>query len=260
MHLSNCCGWLSLYAGFALYCAEARPILCKENPEFTKKEIALALGSNWKYCLKEDERVSYLKRSRLLRELKAAEAPVAAPAVAPGAADAPAVAPRAAATPAAGPPAAATPAAMRIVPINQLNPHENCWTIKVRVSSKREIRHWQNDRGEGKVFSFDCIDEVSKALYVLFWGSHRKTTRVGSERCMLLTPAYSISEQRSCIEVCTGWYNVCTCPCEEVDVVLVTNHSTRVRSALPPSTKLRSSSFLWSRLVVCTSSLKDNSS
>jgi replication factor A1 len=77
---------------------------------------------------------------------------------------------------------------MSIVPINQLNPYQDCWTIKVRISFKTQIRHWQNARGEGNVFSFDCIDEVNKALYVLFWRSQRKTMRVGSEGCMLLTP------------------------------------------------------------------------
>jgi len=177
-----------LSAGFALYSEEARPLLCKENPKFSKKEIASALSSNWNYCLKEDERVAYLIRSRLLAGRRAADAPGAAPAVAPRAADAPAVAPRAAATPAAAPPSAATPAAVSIVPINQLNPYQDCWTIKVRISSKTQIRHWQNARGEGNVFSFDCIDEVSKALYVLFWRSQRKTMRVGSEGCLLLTP------------------------------------------------------------------------
>ena len=49
---------------------------------------------------------------------------------------------------------------MRIVPIHQLNPYQNRWTIKARVTSKGELRHWQNNRGEGKVFSFDLIDEV----------------------------------------------------------------------------------------------------
>ena len=44
--------------------------------------------------MKEDERVVYLKRSRLLAGRRAADAPGAAPAVAPRAADAPAVAPR----------------------------------------------------------------------------------------------------------------------------------------------------------------------
>ena len=171
-----------------MYCEEARPLLCTENPNFTQKEIASALSSNWKYCLKEDERVAYLNRSKLLAGRRAADAPGAAPPVTPRAADAPAVAPGAATTPAAAPASAATPAAMRIVPINQLNPNQNDWTIKVRISSKKQIRHWQNARGEGNVFSFDCIDEVSKALYVLFWRSQRKTMRVGSEGCMLLTP------------------------------------------------------------------------
>ena len=95
----------------------------------------------------------------------AAAPPAAAPpAAAPPAAAPPAAAPPAAATPAAAPAAAATPAALRIVPINQLNLDQNPWTIKVSISSKSEIRHFYNTTGGGKVFSFDCIDEVSKAL------------------------------------------------------------------------------------------------
>ena len=81
--------------------------------------------------------------------------PVAAP---------PAAAPPAAATPAAAPATAATPAALRIVPISQLNLDQNPWTIKVSISAKSELRHFHNMTGGGKVFSFDCIDEVGKAL------------------------------------------------------------------------------------------------
>jgi len=91
--------------------------------------------------------------------------PVAAPhAVAPPGAAPPAAAPPAAATPTAAPATAATPAALRIVPINQLNLDQNPWTIKVSISAKSELRHFYNTTGEGKMFSFDCIDEVGEAL------------------------------------------------------------------------------------------------
>jgi len=33
------------------------------------------------------------------------------------------------------------------------------WSIKARVTNKSEIRHWNNARGEGKLFSVDLIDE-----------------------------------------------------------------------------------------------------
>jgi hypothetical protein len=165
---------LSLFAGFALYSEEGQPVLCKENPKFTKKEIASALSYNWKHCLKEDERVVYLKRSRLLAGRRAADAPGAAPAVAPRAADAPAVAPGVAATPAAAPPSAATPAAMRIVPINQLNPKPKLLDNQGQDFVQGSDSALAEREGKGNVFGFDCIDEVSKALYVLFWRSQRK--------------------------------------------------------------------------------------
>ena len=36
------------------------------------------------------------------------------------------------------------------------------WTIKARVTSKTDIRHWSNARGEGKLFSMDLIDESAE--------------------------------------------------------------------------------------------------
>lgn len=39
------------------------------------------------------------------------------------------------------------------------------WTIKARVTNKSKIRTWTNSRGEGKLFSFEIVDEsVSKGV------------------------------------------------------------------------------------------------
>jgi replication factor A1 len=46
----------------------------------------------------------------------------------------------------------------RIVPIKSLNPYLNRWTIQARITSKGEIRRWQNAKGEGTVFNFDVLD------------------------------------------------------------------------------------------------------
>lgn len=46
----------------------------------------------------------------------------------------------------------------RIIPISALNPYQGRWTIKARVTAKGELRHYNNPRGEGKVFSFDLLD------------------------------------------------------------------------------------------------------
>lgn len=33
------------------------------------------------------------------------------------------------------------------------------WIIKARVTNKSNIRTWSNSKGEGKLFSFDLVDE-----------------------------------------------------------------------------------------------------
>lgn len=48
--------------------------------------------------------------------------------------------------------------AQRIVPIDSLTPYTNKWAIKARVTSKSDLRRYTNQRGEGKVFSFDLLD------------------------------------------------------------------------------------------------------
>ncbi|PWN54342.1 replication factor-a protein [Violaceomyces palustris] len=50
-------------------------------------------------------------------------------------------------------------AGLPIYPIEGLSPYQNKWTIKARVTSKSDIRHWSNARGEGKLFSVNLLDE-----------------------------------------------------------------------------------------------------
>ena len=45
-----------------------------------------------------------------------------------------------------------------VIPINALNPYSGRWTIKARVTSKGDLRRYNNQRGDGKVFSFDLLD------------------------------------------------------------------------------------------------------
>ncbi|RZC33487.1 BORA N, Rep fac-A C and/or tRNA anti-codon domain containing protein, partial [Asbolus verrucosus] len=55
-----------------------------------------------------------------------------------------------------------------ISPIASLSPFHNNWVIKARISNKTSIRTWSNERGEGKVFSFDLIDESGEIRCTAF--------------------------------------------------------------------------------------------
>ncbi|XP_044271504.1 replication protein A 70 kDa DNA-binding subunit-like [Tribolium madens] len=52
--------------------------------------------------------------------------------------------------------------------ISSLTPYHNKWVIKARVTSKSEMRSWSNSRGEGKLFSFDLLDESGEIRCTAF--------------------------------------------------------------------------------------------
>jgi len=55
-----------------------------------------------------------------------------------------------------------------IHPINSLSPYQNKWTIRARVIYKAPVRTWSNQRGEGKLFSMDLIDETGEIRATAF--------------------------------------------------------------------------------------------
>ncbi|CAN0045283.1 unnamed protein product [Lampetra planeri] len=66
------------------------------------------------------------------------------------------------------PPTTPGGSAVRAVPISSLNPYQNKWTIRARVTNKQSIRTWNNSRGEGKLFSMDLTDESGEIRATAF--------------------------------------------------------------------------------------------
>ena len=53
-------------------------------------------------------------------------------------------------------------------PIASLTPYQNKWAIKARVTGKTHIKTWANSKGEGKLFSFDLVDESGEIRVTAF--------------------------------------------------------------------------------------------
>ncbi|KAL1836274.1 hypothetical protein VTJ49DRAFT_5373 [Mycothermus thermophilus] len=58
--------------------------------------------------------------------------------------------------------------ASTIYPIEAVSMFATKWTIKARVTSKSEIRHWHKQNGEGKLFSFNLLDETGEIRATAF--------------------------------------------------------------------------------------------
>ncbi|KAF4744019.1 60S acidic ribosomal protein P1, partial [Perkinsus olseni] len=63
------------------------------------------------------------------------------------------------------------PVASDIIPISQLSVYSQKWTIKGRVSSKSDVRTFNNARGEGQLFSIELVDDQSAEIRATFFNS-----------------------------------------------------------------------------------------
>ncbi len=66
-------------------------------------------------------------------------------------------------------PVVRAPIQQTIIPINDLNPYQNKWTIKARVTNKGDIKRWSNAKGEGTLFSIDMLDEHGGEIRAAFF-------------------------------------------------------------------------------------------
>ncbi|XP_062499308.1 replication protein A 70 kDa DNA-binding subunit-like [Corticium candelabrum] len=66
------------------------------------------------------------------------------------------------------PTSALSPTSKRVFPIRSLNPYQNKWTFRARVTNKTSVRTWNNSRGDGKVFSVDLLDESDEIRATAF--------------------------------------------------------------------------------------------
>lgn len=57
---------------------------------------------------------------------------------------------------------------MRCTPIAELNPFQNEWTIKARISFKSDIRKFMTMRGQGQLFNFNLIDSTDEIRVTAF--------------------------------------------------------------------------------------------
>jgi len=64
--------------------------------------------------------------------------------------------------------AGGAPSAISYTPIDKLNPYTNRWTLRARVTSKGDVKTWDNAKGSGKLMKILIMDESAEIDAVFF--------------------------------------------------------------------------------------------
>lgn len=95
-----------------------------------------------------------------------------------------------------------------ITPIANLNMYQNRWTIKARITSKGEIRHWSNSKGDGSLFSIDPLDSLGTDIRTTFF----KEAVDKFHPILTVDKVYTCSGGR--LKTANATYNTCASPFE----------------------------------------------
>ena len=101
-----------------------------------------------------------------------------------------------------------TSSGQNIIPIAQLNLYMNRWAIRARVTSKTDIKHWSNARGEGSLFSVELLDSSGTDIRATFFkeGVDKFYNMIETDK------VYTFSGGR--LKVANMQYNTCKSQCE----------------------------------------------
>lgn len=101
-----------------------------------------------------------------------------------------------------------TSSGQNIIPIAQLNLYMNRWAIRARVTSKSDVKHWSNARGEGSLFSVELLDSSGTDIRATFFkeGVDKFYSMIETDK------VYTFSGGR--LKVANMQYNTCKSQCE----------------------------------------------